>query len=63
MEGFANEYFDLSRRIKCCFGKDYDQLHDQKFKHTIAEMRQDIKMAKALKRKFFEEDEESRCTP
>ena len=60
MEGFINDYFDLCRRAKCCFGKEYDQLYDDKFKTAISEMRQDIKMAKLLKQKLFEENEKSR---
>jgi hypothetical protein len=60
MEGFINDYFDLCRRAKCCLGKEYDQLYDDKYKTSISEMRQDIKMAKLLKQKLFEKNEKSR---
>ena len=60
MEAYLDEYFSLSVKLKCCYGRDYDDLYNAKFQKETLEMNSDIKMAKLLKKKLLEKEEKTK---
>ena len=54
MEGFINEYFDLSKNLKFYFGKEYDETYEPRFVDKTKEINENIKMAKILRRKHLD---------
>ena len=57
MEGFINEFFALSAKMKHAGPDVYSQKFEKDCMYSISEIQQDIKMAKLLKQKFFEVNE------
>ena len=61
MEGFINDYFDLSKRTKCSLGKEYDEVFDDKFMSAISGMREEIKVTKVLRQQLCEAVEKGKA--
>ena len=61
MEGFINDYFELSKRAKCSLGKEYDEVFDDKFMSAISGMREEIKVAKVLRQQLCEAIEKGKA--
>ena len=57
IEGFIDEYFTLSAKLKFCLGESYENLYASKLKKCTSDMHQNIKMAKIMKQKIIQECE------
>lgn len=54
MEGFINDFFNLSAKMKCFCPVDFEETFQEDFMSSIYEIQQDIKISKLLRQKIRE---------
>ena len=59
-EGLISEYFELSCKLKICFGEEYERTFEPNFKKYTQDMQENIKVGKVLKRKLLEVTENNK---
>ena len=60
MEGFIEEYFKLGGKLKFCFGDQYNDLCDPNLKLCTIQLREDVKLAKNVRKKIVDIEEETK---